>query len=65
MAFAFLTAWPTLYSSLTSKHTAEDLTKSKNSHLCELSKTLLHRSGTNFTLNFLFLKDAHGDVFGS
>lgn len=54
-----------LYSSLTSKHTAEDLTKSKNSHLCELSKTLLHRSGTNFTLNFLFLKDAHGDVFGS
>lgn len=63
MAFAFLTAWPMLYSSLTFKYTAKNLTKSKNSHLCEVSKRLLHRS--DFTLNFLFLKDACGDNFGS
>lgn len=62
MAFVFLTAWPMLYSS-TPKYTAENLTKSKNSHLCEVSKRLLHRS--DFTLNFLFLKDARGDNFGS
>ena len=65
MAYAFLTAWPMLYSALTSKYTAENLTKSKNSHLCKVSKRLLHRSGMNFTLNFLFLKDAHSNIFGS